>query len=58
MWGESSVLDISKLPNELKTQFESFDRGSSVLAPDLLKQAFLQELPIDYVEKIKGEMVD
>ncbi|QOY38318.1 ABC transporter substrate-binding protein [Anaerobacillus isosaccharinicus] len=53
MWGESSVLDISRLSDEMKNQFETMDRGLSVLTPEELQEAFLAELPTDYVEFIK-----
>ncbi|OIJ20877.1 ABC transporter substrate-binding protein [Anaerobacillus alkalidiazotrophicus] len=53
MWGESSVLDLSKLDDEMKRQFEEVDRGLSVLDPEILQDSFLPELPTDYVDFIK-----
>lgn len=53
MWGENTVLDITKLSGDMKQQFEAFDRGSSVLSAEELQNAYLPELPTDFVEYIK-----
>ena len=52
-WGDSTVLDTSKLPENFKEQLSQMNRGESVLTPEELAKALLPEVKPEYVDLIK-----
>ncbi|WP_243292337.1 ABC transporter substrate-binding protein [Bacillus sp. FJAT-47783] len=52
-WGESFALDLNKLHEDTRAQFEAVDRGASVLDAETLKKYMLPEVDANYVNWIK-----
>lgn len=50
LWGENSVLDITKLPESIREEMEAVERGDSVLSAEELQASFITELDAPYVE--------
>ncbi len=54
-WGDSTVLDISKLSPEEQQSFRALNRGESVLSSTELKETFQPEVDPEYVNWIKEQ---
>ncbi|WP_059103047.1 ABC transporter substrate-binding protein [Shouchella shacheensis] len=57
-WGENTVLSLDLLSDEQREQLETIERGESVLAEEVLEEAFLPELDSNYVDWLKEHWVD
>lgn len=53
VWGDNTVLDLQKLPEQEKLKFEQLNRGASVLPAQVLQSALLPEVGPEYVDWIK-----
>ncbi len=52
-WGDFTVLDLNKLPEEWKNKFMNLDLGASTLPFETLSKYGVPEIPSDYVEKLE-----
>ncbi|WP_079477120.1 ABC transporter substrate-binding protein [Halobacillus salinus] len=57
-WGENTPISIDKLPEEMKEEFQSVDRGQSVLSQQKLEDSFLPESEAAYVDWMKEQWFD
>ncbi|TGB01862.1 ABC transporter substrate-binding protein [Halobacillus salinus] len=57
-WGENTPISIDKLPKEMKEEFQSVDRGQSVLSQQKLEDSFLPESEAAYVDWMKEQWFD
>ena len=55
VWGVTTVLDLTSLPAEWRTQFENVPRHPSVVAPEELATVALPELQADWLTRIEGD---
>ncbi|GGF33385.1 ABC transporter substrate-binding protein [Halobacillus andaensis] len=58
VWGESSPINFDELSKSQKEQFESVDRGNSVLDQQELEETFLPEAEAEYVDWIEEEWMN
>ncbi|MCP3029269.1 ABC transporter substrate-binding protein [Halobacillus sp. A5] len=58
VWGESSPISFEKLNDAQKEQFESVDRGSSVLDEEKLENTFMPEGDLEYVDWLEDEWIN
>ncbi|MFG6150442.1 ABC transporter substrate-binding protein [Halobacillus sp. B23F22_1] len=58
VWGESSPINFDALSKAQKEQFESVDRGNSVLDQQELEKSFLPEAEAEYVDWIEEEWMN
>ncbi|MCA0972612.1 ABC transporter substrate-binding protein [Halobacillus litoralis] len=54
-WGENTPISIDKLPEGMKEEFESIERGESVLSQQELEESFLPESEAAYVDWMKEQ---
>lgn len=54
-WGDSTVLDVSRLTPEEQQSFQALERGASVLSSAELKESFRPEVDPGYVNWIKEQ---
>ncbi|MCG8571085.1 MAG: ABC transporter substrate-binding protein [Spirochaetes bacterium] len=57
-WGDFTILDLDKLSQEMKNQFEQLDLGDAVLPLDVLDKNGVPEIPAYYVEKLEQGWLD
>ncbi len=54
-WGDFTVLDINKLPEEFKKKFEGLDLGNATLPLKTLYEYAVPEIPSLYLERLEDE---
>ncbi|WP_281976276.1 ABC transporter substrate-binding protein [Halobacillus litoralis] len=57
-WGENTPISFEKLPDQMKENFQSVERGKSVLSQKKLEDSFLPESDADYADWIKEQWLN
>jgi len=53
-WGDFTVLDLSRLDNDMRKRFESVDLGKATLSINVLALYGVPEIPSDYLEVLEA----
>ncbi|MEW9503037.1 ABC transporter substrate-binding protein [Jeotgalibacillus marinus] len=57
-WGENTPIDIDKLDQTKRQDFDSIDRGDTVLEQEHLMETFIPEIDATYVPWLKEKWID
>ncbi len=58
VWGDLTVLNVSRLPEEWRRRFENLERAPSVLSPEVLNRHKIPELQADWIQAIESGWID